>query len=118
MYLCNFKMQKKKQLNADNHNNTNCKDKMNTPKDTLLDNQEKKNVYVETYGCQMNFADSEIFGSILLKEGYTVVDQVEQSDYVLINTCAIRDNAEQRIRKRLRELRALQRQRPWMHVGI
>lgn len=118
MYLCNFKSKGNMRLKADNHNNTNCKDKMNTPNNPRLDNQEKKNVYVETYGCQMNFADSEIFGSILLKEGYTMVDQVEQSDYVLINTCAIRDNAEQRIRKRLRELRALQRQRPWMHVGI
>ena len=62
------------------------------------------NIYIETYGCQMNFADSEIVASLLQKEGHSVVTDIEQADYVLINTCAIRDNAEQRIRKRLREL--------------
>ncbi len=81
-------------------------------------NTEKHNVYVETYGCQMNFADSEIFCSLLIKEGFSIVNDISESDYVLINTCAIRDNAEQRIRKRLRELKALQKQRPWMRIGI
>ena len=52
------------------------------------------NIYLETYGCQMNFADSEIVASILQKEGHTVVTDIEQADYILINTCAIRDNAE------------------------
>lgn len=79
---------------------------------------EKHKVYVETYGCQMNFADSEVFCALLIKEGFTIVNEINESDYVLINTCAIRDNAEQRIRKRLRELKALQKQRPWMRVGI
>ena len=76
------------------------------------------NVYIETYGCQMNFADSEIVASLLKKEGYEVVADIAQADYVLINTCAIRDNAEQRIRKRLRELRALQQKHPQLRVGI
>ena len=75
-------------------------------------------VYIETYGCQMNFADSEIVASLLTKEGYEVAEDVAYADYVLINTCAIRDNAEQRIRKRLRELRALQQKHPQMRVGI
>ena len=57
------------------------------------------NIYIETYGCQMNFADSEIVASLLQKEGDKMVGEIEQADYVLINTCAIRDNAEQRIRK-------------------
>lgn len=66
----------------------------------------------------MNFADSEIVTSILSREGYEQVKDINLGDYILINTCAIRDNAEQRIRKRLRELRALQRNRPWVKIGI
>ena len=66
----------------------------------------------------MNFADSEIVASLLQKEGYTVVTDLEQADYILINTCAIRDNAEQRIRKRLRELRAMQQRHPRLRIGI
>ena len=53
-------------------------------------------VYIETYGCQMNFADSEIVASLLQKAGHTVASDIEQADYILINTCAIRDNAEQK----------------------
>ena len=66
----------------------------------------------------MNFADSEIVASLLQKEGHSVVTDIEQADYVLINTCAIRDNAEQRIRKRLRELRALQGRHKQLRIGI
>ena len=76
------------------------------------------NIYLETYGCQMNFADSEIVASILQKEGHTVVSDIEQADYILINTCAIRDNAEQRIRKRLHDLRALQQRHKQLRIGI
>ena len=76
------------------------------------------NIYLETYGCQMNFADSEIVASILQKEGHTIVSDIEQSDYILINTCAIRDNAEQRIRKRLHDLRALQQRHKQLRIGI
>lgn len=76
------------------------------------------NIYLETYGCQMNFADSEIVASILQKEGHTVVSDIEQADYILINTCAIRDNAEQRIRKRLHDLRALQQRQKQLRIGI
>lgn len=78
----------------------------------------KNKIYIETYGCQMNFADSEIVTSILSREGYVLVKEINEGDYILINTCAIRDNAEQRIRKRLRELRALQRNRQWVKIGI
>ena len=76
------------------------------------------NIYLETYGCQMNFADSEIVASILQKEGHTIVTEIEQADYILINTCAIRDNAEQRIRKRLHDLRALQQRHKQLRIGI
>lgn len=75
-------------------------------------------VYIETYGCQMNFADSEIVASLLQKNNFTIVDDIAKADYVLINTCAIRDNAEQRIRKRLRELRAFQQRNTRLRIGI
>lgn len=75
-------------------------------------------VYIESYGCQMNFADSEIVASLLQKAGHTIVTDIEQADYILINTCAIRDNAEQRIRKRLRELRAVQQRHSLLRIGI
>ena len=78
----------------------------------------KEQVYIETYGCQMNFADSEVVGSILAASGYEVCDDPACADYVLINTCAIRDNAEQRVRHRVRELRALQNRRPGLRIGI
>lgn len=76
------------------------------------------NIYIETYGCQMNFADSEVVASLLTKRGCSLVGEAEKADYILINTCAIRDNAEQRIRKRLHELRALQQRRPALRIGI
>lgn len=75
-------------------------------------------VFLETYGCQMNFADSEIVGSVLTQAGYDIVSVIDDADYVLINTCAIRDNAEQRIRKRLRELKSFQSKHPNLRVGI
>ncbi len=66
----------------------------------------------------MNFADSEVVGAILIKANYILTKSIDNADFVLINTCAIRDNAEQRIRKRLHELKALQKQRPWLKIGI
>ena len=75
-------------------------------------------LFLETYGCQMNFADSEVVASILQKAGHTIVADIDSADFILINTCAIRDNAEQRIRHRLQELRALQQRRPRLRVGI
>ena len=82
-----------------------------------MDTNNRK-IYIETYGCQMNFSDSEIVGSILTAEQYAITDDINEADYILINTCAIRDNAEQRIRKRLRELKALQRKRPHLRIGV
>lgn len=83
----------------------------------MSETAERQRVYVETYGCQMNFADSDVVASILTREHYKLADSPDDADYVLINTCAIRDNAEQRIRKRLHELRALQARR-WLRIGI
>lgn len=75
-------------------------------------------IYIETYGCQMNFADSEVVGAILEKAGYTLCATLEEADFVLINTCAIRDNAEQRVRHRVRELRAWQNRQHRLRIGI
>ena len=77
-----------------------------------------ENVYIESYGCQMNFADSEVVASILKSSGYAVCEDIANADFVLINTCAIRDNAEQRVRHRVRELRAQQSRRRGLRIGI
>ncbi len=77
-----------------------------------------KRLFVETYGCQMNVGDSEIVVSILQKEGYTYCDKIEDAEVILINTCSIRDNAEQRIWGRLNEMRHLRRKNKSLIVGI
>lgn len=74
--------------------------------------------YIETFGCQMNFSDSEIVASILSGEGYELCSSIDEADTILLNTCSIRDNAELRVRKRLRELKGLKRKRPDVRVGI
>lgn len=75
-------------------------------------------LYIETYGCQMNAGDSEIVLSILQDEGYRYTERVEEADVILLNTCSIRDNAEQRIRSRLRELGPFKRKKPGIRIGI
>jgi tRNA-2-methylthio-N6-dimethylallyladenosine synthase len=69
----------------------------------------KKRFYIESYGCQMNFADSEIVASILHKEGFGATRNAEEADLIFINTCSIREKAEQTIRKRLTEFRKIKR---------
>jgi tRNA-2-methylthio-N6-dimethylallyladenosine synthase len=58
--------------------------------------ESKKKLYIESYGCQMNFSDSEIVTSILQEQGYATTSQYEEADVILLNTCAIRENAEQK----------------------
>lgn len=77
-----------------------------------------RRLYIESYGCQMNFSDSEIVTSILAEEGYQTTQDADDADVVLLNTCAIRDNAEQKIRHRLQHLNAIKRQRPEMVIGV
>jgi tRNA-2-methylthio-N6-dimethylallyladenosine synthase len=79
---------------------------------------QKNNVYIETYGCQMNLADTEIVLGILKKQGYDVTDNPEKADVVLLNTCSIRDNAEQRIYGRIGNLKTLKRNNPDLVLGI
>ena len=77
-----------------------------------------RKLYIETYGCQMNVGDSEIAVSLMQREGYVYTDRIEQADVILINTCSIRDNAEQRIWGRLNELKRYRKARPGLIVGI
>ena len=83
-----------------------------------MEQVDMKKIFIETYGCQMNFSDSEIVGSILSDNNYLITTDINEADCILINTCAIREGAEQRIRKRLKELKALRRNRPWFKVGV
>ena len=75
-------------------------------------------LFIETYGCQMNSGDSEIVVSIMQQEGYVYTENIKEADVILINTCSIRDNAEQRIWGRLSEMRRLRKSKPSLVVGI
>ena len=77
-----------------------------------------KKVYIESYGCQMNFSDSEVVASILAKEGYATTAALDQADLVLVNTCSIREKAEQTVRKRLEKFNAVKQSNPQMKVGV
>ncbi len=77
-----------------------------------------RKLYMESYGCQMNFADSEIVTAILAENGFDTTNDAELADVVLLNTCAIRENAEQKIRNRLNHLNGLKRRKPGLMVGI
>lgn len=77
-----------------------------------------KKLYIESYGCQMNFSDSEVVASIMSKKGYNTTRNIDDADVVLINTCSIRDNAEKRVRNRLTEFKKKKSDNPDMVVGI
>jgi len=81
-------------------------------------NAYKRSFYIESYGCQMNFADSEIVASILNKEGFGATRNIQEADLIFLNTCSIREKAEQTIRKRLTEFRKLKQAKPATLVGI
>jgi len=75
-------------------------------------------LYIETYGCQMNTGDSEVVTSIMTAAGYQYTEKASEADIILINTCAVRDNAEQRVWARIAELKALKKKRPWLLIGV
>ena len=77
-----------------------------------------RKLYIESYGCQMNFSDSEIVASILTGAGYNTTDQLEEADLVLVNTCSIREKAELTVRKRLEKFNAEKKSRPHLKVGV
>src|SRR5919199_5526974 len=81
-------------------------------------NSYKRLFYIESYGCQMNFSDSEIVASILNAEGYGATRHFEEADLILLNTCSIREKAEQTGRKRLTEFKKLKKENPGLLVGV
>ena len=93
------------------HNGTRSQSSSNT-------NKASKKAYIESYGCQMNFSDSEVVASILIKDGYTITDKLDQASLVLVNTCSIRDKAEQTVRKRLEYFNSKKKEHSSMTVGV
>ena len=87
--------------------------------DTTPKNNNTKKLFIESYGCAMNFSDSEVVASILSEQGYNTTQILEEADLVLVNTCSIRDKAEQTVRKRLEKYNAVKRDHnPKMKVGV
>ncbi|WP_411028855.1 tRNA (N6-isopentenyl adenosine(37)-C2)-methylthiotransferase MiaB [Spongiimicrobium sp. 3-5] len=80
--------------------------------------QNTRKLYIESYGCQMNFSDSEIVAAILAKEGFNTTQNLEDADLVLVNTCSIREKAELTVRKRLEKFNAVKKSRPNLKVGV
>ena len=81
-------------------------------------NSDAKKLYLESYGCQMNFSDSEVVASILSDQGYQTTRNIDDADVILLNTCSIRENAEQRVRNRLTEFKIKKERNPELVVGI
>ncbi len=82
------------------------------------DDKNTRKLYIESYGCQMNFSDSEIVASILAKEGFNTTQELAEADLVLVNTCSIREKAELTVRKRLEKFNAIKKINPTMKVGV
>ena len=80
-------------------------------------NEEKK-LFIETYGCQMNVADSEVVASIMQMDGYVMTDKIEEADAIFVNTCSVRDNAEQKIYGRLQYFQSLKRKKKSLIIGV
>jgi tRNA-2-methylthio-N6-dimethylallyladenosine synthase len=87
---------------------------------TILETKKNvsKKLYLESYGCQMNFSDSEIVASILADEGFETTQQIEESDLILLNTCSIREKAEQTVKRRLRSFNKLKKRKSHLIVGV
>ena len=77
-----------------------------------------RKLYIESYGCQMNFSDSEIVASILAKEGFDTTSEIEQADLIFLNTCSIREKAEQTVRNRLKHINGFKKRKPELLVGV
>ncbi len=88
------------------------------PLEVLTYEANGKKLFIETYGCQMNLADSEVVASIMEMDGFEMTESNSDADAIFINTCSVRDNAEQRVLRRVRELKALKRKKPSLVIGI
>ena len=80
--------------------------------------ENSKKLFLESYGCQMNFSDSEIVASILNEQGYNTTMKIEEADLILLNTCSIRERAEQTVRMRLSQFKNLKKENPSLTVGV
>jgi len=80
--------------------------------------ESKTKLYIETYGCQMNIADSEVVASILKESGYEITEDIQLADVILVNTCSIRENAEQRVWGRLDVFRQIKKKKPQLTIGV
>lgn len=85
---------------------------------STTNNNETKKLFVETYGCQMNVADTEVVASVMQMDGYEVTDNIEEADAIFVNTCSVRDNAEQKIYGRLQYFQSLKRKKKSLIVGV
>jgi tRNA-2-methylthio-N6-dimethylallyladenosine synthase len=81
-------------------------------------NTSGKKLFLESYGCQMNFSDSKIVASILTEKGFSMTQNFEEADLIFINTCAIRENAELRVRNRLNDFKRVKKKNPKLLVGV
>src|SRR5436190_1812339 len=81
-------------------------------------NPETKKLFLESYGCAMNFADSEIVASILKEKGFSTTNNFNDADVILVNTCAIRENAESRVRQRLTDFKKAKKNNPELVIGV
>ena len=77
-----------------------------------------KKLFIETYGCQMNSADSEVVASIMQMDGYELTENISEADAIFVNTCSIRDNAEQRVINRLKNFQSLKRKKKNLVIGV
>ena len=77
-----------------------------------------KKLFIETYGCQMNVADSEVVASIMQMDGFEITDKITDADAIFVNTCSIRDNAEQRVTNRLKYFQSLKKKNKKLMVGV
>ncbi|KAA6333091.1 hypothetical protein EZS27_018461 [termite gut metagenome] len=94
---------------------------MSKPTETNFDSttaNDNKKLVIETYGCQMNVADSEVIASVMQMAGYSTVEELEEADAVFVNTCSVRDNAEQKILNRLEYFRSLKKKKKHLIVGV
>lgn len=78
----------------------------------------KRKLFIESYGCQMNFSDSEIVASVMRGAGFATTSSEQEADLIFLNTCAIRDNAEQKVRNRLQQLNHLKKKKPGLLIGV
>src|SRR5690606_38516743 len=91
---------------------------MDLPHTMTQRSQPRRRAYVETYGCQMNISDAELMQGILAAQGFDLATSPDDADVILVNTCAVREHAEQRVLGRVGQLRRLKKQRPDVVIGV